>query len=134
MSGTPNFAIVLSGTGLRLASNDHAALRPERGPRPGKPKGRSDAWLGPVNGGPAQNSDVASGHLVVGLSRLLVLEAGKGHGREHLPGLRRGLVSGGGGRQHRRKDLHKRGHTKRELATTSYRDGLDVRLPSFMER
>src|SRR5215204_4924947 len=94
MSGTPNFAIVLSGTGLRLASNDHAALRPKRGPRPGRSRGSSDAWLRPVNGGLAQNSDVASGHLVVELSRLLVLEARKGHGREHLPGLRRGLVSG----------------------------------------
>jgi len=85
-------------------------------------------------GGPAQNSDVASDQLVVGLSRLLVLEAGKGHGREHLPGLRRGLVSGKEVASIVGRTYISVATPKRELATTGYRDGLDVRLPSFRER
>ena len=134
MPGTSNIALVLSGTGLRLASNDQAALRPKRGPRPGMSKCRSDARLRPVNGRPAQNSDVVSGYLVVGLSRLLVLATRKGHDREHLPGLRRGLVSGEEVASIVARTYMSGATPKRELATTSYRDSLDVRLPSFMER
>jgi hypothetical protein len=78
--------------------------------------------------------DVASGHLVVGLSRLVVLEAGKGHGREYLPGLRRGLISGKEVAGIVGRTYISVATSKGELATTGYRDGLDVRLPSFRER